>query len=555
MSLHRVGSIESLSFAPTGEIRSRRGSDASVISVRPTKLTFNPIPEQWDPPSERHGNVQAVGAFEVPEWKRISQVIAAVFYCFLAAGVCFGYAAIKPVLKQEGAYQDVCIVDGTVDDTCVEIHLNLMFTVAAVGTNVAALPIGIVLDKTGPRFCGLLGSAFLAAGSLMLAYSKALPFDGLLWGYLLTALGGPFIYISSFQLSNAFPKHSGLILALLTGAFDASSALYLIYRLIYQATSGGFGLKSFFLVYLTVPALIAVLQLTLLPKQSYKTVGEMIEDIEEPGRHREADDQIDEETALLREEERHQIEDQVEELLGTRKVDKQVQREIKKNERSGVWGVMHTATIKEQLMSPWFSLIMMFTVVQMTRINFFVATIYQQYSYLFHSHQQAREINNFFDLALPIGGILSIPFIGTILDRTTTVTVLICLVFVATTIGILGIIPQAWAAYGHVCLFVLYRPFYYTAVSDYSAKVFGFRTFGTVYGAVICLSGLFNLSQPALDYMFHMTFAGNPTPVNVILMSAGLLVGVALVIFVSVKAGRFGQTQQRDSSPCVERRA
>ncbi|ELQ43271.1 hypothetical protein OOU_Y34scaffold00162g40 [Pyricularia oryzae Y34] len=511
MSLHRVGSIESLSFAPTGEIRSRRGSDASVISVRPTKLTFNPIPEQWDPPSERHGNVQAVGAFEVPEWKRIS------------AGVCFGYAAIKPVLKQEGAYQDVCIVDGTVDDTCVEIHLNLMFTVAAVGTNVAALPIGIVLDKTGPRFCGLLGSAFLAAGSLMLAYSKALPFDGLLWGYLLTALGGPFIYISSFQLSNAFPKHSGLILALLTGAFDASSALYLIYRLIYQATSGGFGLKSFFLVYLTVPALIAVLQLTLLPKQSYKTVGEMIEDIEEPGRHREADDQIDEETALLREEERHQIEDQVEELLGTRKVDKQVQREIKKNERSGVWGVMHTATIKEQLMSP--------------------------------CHQQAREINNFFDLALPIGGILSIPFIGTILDRTTTVTVLICLVFVATTIGILGIIPQAWAAYGHVCLFVLYRPFYYTAVSDYSAKVFGFRTFGTVYGAVICLSGLFNLSQPALDYMFHMTFAGNPTPVNVILMSAGLLVGVALVIFVSVKAGRFGQTQQRDSSPCVERRA
>lgn len=175
-------------------------------------------------------------------------------------------------------------------------------------------------------------------------------------------------------------------------------------------------------------------------------------------------------------------------------------------------------------------------VIQMTRINYFVATIRVQYEALLHSHNAAVQLNNFFDLALPLGGILSIPFIGTILDRTSTVTVLSVLVTCATTIGILGIIPSLWAGYANIVLFTLYRPFYYTAVSDYSAKVFGFRTFGTVYGTIICLSGLFNFSQSGLDYLFHVTFRGNPVPVNVLLLGTGLGLGIALVTFVAVRA-------------------
>jgi len=147
----------------------------------------------------------------------------------------------------------------------------------------------------------------------------------------------------------------------------------------------------------------------------------------------------------------------------------------------------------------------------------------------------AVEINGFFDLALPLGGLISIPFIGLILDHTSTIVVLTTLVTTATGIGILGVIPQRWAAYANVCLFVLYRPFYYTTVSDYTAKVFGFRTFGTVYGTIICLSGLFNFSQSGLDYLFHKVFDGNPVPVNILLLTMGLIVGVCLVAFVAVQ--------------------
>jgi len=36
------------------------------------------------------------------------QVTVAVVYCLLAAGIVFGYAAIKPVLVREGVYRDRC---------------------------------------------------------------------------------------------------------------------------------------------------------------------------------------------------------------------------------------------------------------------------------------------------------------------------------------------------------------------------------------------------------------------------------------------------------------
>ncbi|KAK4235948.1 protein FMP42 [Achaetomium macrosporum] len=540
MSLQRVSSIETFTTVSTVP-RSRRASDAAT---RARKLTFNPLPQSWDLPII--DQPQAVGAFHVPKWKRLLQVTAAVIICFFAAGIVFGYAALKPVLKSEGAYKRLCSdSDELFDDenTCVEMHLNLMFTVAAVATNVVALPVGTILDRYGPRVCGLLGSFFLAAGALLMAFENRVPFDGLLFGYLFLALGGPFTYIPSFQLSNAFPRHSGSILALLTGAFDASSALFLIYRLIYQATEGAFSRRYFFLAYLAVPVTLLLLQLTLMPAQSYKTVGQLVEEIEAP-LHVAADpgpyDQVDEETALLQEEEReHRAEviEGIQSVLGSANADKQTRREEDVNKSSGVWGVMHRYSAWEQIKSPWFILICLFTIVQMTRINFFVATVRRQYESLFASHDAAVALNDFFDVALPVGGIFAIPFIGGILDHTSTLTVLVILVSCATTIGVLGIIPRAlWAGYANVILFVLYRPFYYTAVSDYSAKVFGFKTFGTVYGTIICLSGILNFSQSGLDYLFEKTFQGDPVPVNVLLLALGLGIGIVLVAFVSVKA-------------------
>lgn len=47
-------------------------------------------------------------------------------------------------------------------------------------------------------------------------------FDGYIAGNVFLSLGGTFIFVPSFQIANAFPKYSGTIVAMVTGAFDAS---------------------------------------------------------------------------------------------------------------------------------------------------------------------------------------------------------------------------------------------------------------------------------------------------------------------------------------------
>lgn len=105
------------------------------------KLSFNPIAE-WSPPTIEEEPLP-VSAFEVSSAKRIAQVFIAVIYCLLAAGPVFGFAALKPVLVEQGVYRNLCTKDELSEDVWVcygqEVRLNLMFTLAAVSTNLCAL--------------------------------------------------------------------------------------------------------------------------------------------------------------------------------------------------------------------------------------------------------------------------------------------------------------------------------------------------------------------------------------------------------------------------------
>ena len=140
-----------------------------------------------------------------------------------------------------------------------DMRLNLLFIAASVTTNISSLFAGAALDRYGRRLCWLLSCTFIAVGSLLMATSSAVPaFDGYLPGNVFLGLGGSFLLVSSFQLANAFPKHSGFI----TGSFDASAAVFLFYRMAYDSSGGSFSLHKFFFGYLTVPTLIVLAELT-----------------------------------------------------------------------------------------------------------------------------------------------------------------------------------------------------------------------------------------------------------------------------------------------------
>ncbi|CAZ79532.1 unnamed protein product [Tuber melanosporum] len=491
------------------------------------------------------GGVEPISAFEVSKGKRLLQVGLAIVYCLFAAGIVFGYAALKPIMIKEGIYQDKCTGEEIEKGLRVcyeqEIRLNFMFTLAAVATNVCALLVGTILDQYGPGVSGIIGSILFALGCLGFSFAKQIRnFDPYPISYLLLALGGPFIFISSFHLSNAFPPHSGLILSMLTGAFDSSSAVFLLYRLLYEHTHGKLTLSAWFTAYLIVPATILTLQLTLMPSGSYKTVGELVcqAEVEEELLHEDhaTGDYVegDNDVLHLHHESRSSLIHEIDSLLGGKDAKATHDRKLEEShESSGVWGAMHGMPINRQICSWWFVLIALFTVIQMTRINYFVATIRPQYEFLLGSYRRAVEVNEFFDLALPVGGILAAPLIGYLLDRYSTFIILQILVVLAAIIGSLGIVKDSYpVAIAGIIGFVAYRPFYYTAVSDYAAKVFGFETFGKVYGLIICLAGLLNLSQTGLDALTLRAFQKDPRPVNLGLLTASVVVGCALVGYV-----------------------
>ncbi|KAF9695530.1 hypothetical protein EKO04_006484 [Ascochyta lentis] len=487
--------------------------------------------------------------YHVSTFKRAAQVFTVVLACWFASGIVFGFAALKPILIKEGVYRDLCTQEELAEDVevCYEqdLRLNFFFSLASTTANVSALVVGTMLDRYGPRVCYLVGSACLAAGSIIMSLAFQIDeFDGFTMGNFFLALGGTFVFLPSFQIANAFPKYGGSIVALVTGAFDASAAVFLFYRLAYDGTDGAFKPQTFFLVYLIVPVAIIIAQLTFLPTENYKTAPQLemkIQRAEETTRdvHTSDEDLPDDEVWRRRKNRsvrRRQRLSKLDRLVGdevARK--KREERAEHRLETSGVWGALHNKTAVEQMLTPWFILLTLLTVMQMVRMNYFIASIREQYAYMLGSIDLAARVNEFFDWALPLGGVLSTPFLGMLLDNVSTPGVLLIIVVIATAIGIVGSVATLWAGYVNVILFVFMRPLYYSAMSDYATKVFGFATFGRVYGTIICFSGLVNLSQTGIDALTKRTFNGNPVPVNTFLAGFTFIIGTSLVVYITMQ--------------------
>lgn len=476
---------------------------------------------------------------------RYAQVACACIWCLFSAGIIFGFAALKPILISEGVYHELC--DPKDGDrllcTAQDLKLNFIFALSATVTNIMALPVGKILDMYGPRVCGIIGSCllFLASGNFISAKHLVSLWDPHLVGYTLLAVAGPFVFISCFQLANSFPQRSGTVLALLTGSFDSSSALFLLYRLLYQNWFPTLNVSRFFTLYLIVPVFILACQLTIMPHSSYKTVNHIakiaVEGLDENGRLIEGDtgsgiipDEQERQSLIAIERE----EDSIPSRPQRRKSVLETYVEDKLQKKSGgIFGVLHGKSAYEQIKSPWFYLMLLFALVAMLRINYFIATVRTQEEYLLNDPDLALKLNSIFDMLLPLGGAVSIPFIGLLLDHTDTLSTLTILFTTSTAIGVFGLIPNSftWNLIG-IVLLVVYRPFYYTVVSDYSSKVFGFDTFGTVYGLLSCICGIFNMSQNLLDKWTHTTFNMNPFPINLTLVILTVVFSLTLTFYI-----------------------
>ncbi|KAH6976781.1 major facilitator superfamily domain-containing protein [Ilyonectria destructans] len=532
------------------------GEDAHRSEWR--RMSFAPVEITQD---ETH-----IAAYKVSNSKR--------YACWLASGIVFGFAALKPVLIAEGVYPELCRSDETtgfddepsLDVPCAEqdMGLNLFFISASISTYISSLFAETALDRFGRRACWRASCVFLVVGSLLMGSSFTIPeFDGYLLGNVFLALGGTFLFVPSFELANMFPKHSGLVVALITGAFDASAAVFLFYRMAYDASGGKFSLEKFFFGYFIVPVLIFFAEIFLMPSHAYHTMPELKRKIEKAqDRTRDvhdSDEHISDAGELTRvrrarANKRKAKLETIEELAGGNEHrEERIKIEEERLEASGVWGVLHGVPAHQQMLSPWFILILMLTVFQSLRMNYFIASIRAQYRYMLESEIAAAEINEFFDVALPLGGVASTPVIGLLLNNLSVPTTFGVLTLFIIVIGTLNCLPFLWAGYAAVVAFVLFRPLYYSAISDYATKAFGFATFGRIYGTIVCLSGMVNFVQSGLDALTHGPLHGNPTPINATLGALGGIIGVTLAIFVRIR-GRVFMDEKAELDVGPERR-
>ncbi|KAH6895120.1 hypothetical protein B0T10DRAFT_477102, partial [Thelonectria olida] len=76
MSLNRVASVDTLAAIPHHDVSSSRDRRSSDASLRVRRLSFNPVPQDLDSaimmPDDPY--VETVGAFEVPQWKRLRKL-------------------------------------------------------------------------------------------------------------------------------------------------------------------------------------------------------------------------------------------------------------------------------------------------------------------------------------------------------------------------------------------------------------------------------------------------------------------------------------------------
>ncbi|XP_024145384.1 large neutral amino acids transporter small subunit 3 isoform X2 [Oryzias melastigma] len=178
-------------------------------------------------------------------WMAVTSIFENLFF----SAVLLGWGSLLIMLKSEGFYSHLCtenltganetFMDYNGWPSCIEQEevLNLGFTVGSFLLSAATMPLGLLMDRFGPRPVRLVGSSCFAASCAVMAVAAYNPrvFSILIFlAVCLNGFGGICLTFTSLTLPNMFGNIRSTILSLMIGSYASSAVTFPGVKLIYD---------------------------------------------------------------------------------------------------------------------------------------------------------------------------------------------------------------------------------------------------------------------------------------------------------------------------------
>ncbi|XP_068570955.1 equilibrative nucleobase transporter 1-like [Cebidichthys violaceus] len=439
--------------------------------------------------------------------------------CLCFAGAVFGWASLVFILKTEGYFSSHCVNTTGVNATQVldcsgqDEQFSLVFTIASFVNNFLTLPNGFLFDHFGTTVARLFGIFLYTMGTMMVAFSTAALSNLLFPALSFLSAGGILFLITNMQVGNLFGSRRSTIITLYNGAFDSSSALFLVIKLLHEA---GVSLRSSFLFLSACSVIHLFRTFFLMPK--HHIPYPLPEDFTYGVTCGKSKTLRLEQTTT-----NGNAQTSTEEMALNKNV-------TVKQEKS----------FRECLMSRFFMLHVLWLSVMQLRHYLFIGTLNPMLQRLTAGEPSlvSQYINAF--AITQLCGVLCAPWNGLIMDRlkgkprapgeteqevdlrasvlSLFLTALQCLVF-----SICASLPYLPLQYLTFVLQVLNRSFLYGGNAAFISVAFPSCHFGKLYGLVMSLSAVFSLLQYPCFALVNGPLDGNPLYVNIGLTLLSLL--------------------------------